>query len=93
MFNRLESSIEQACRRMAEDRGCRLIKFTRNVGDPDRILMMPMGQSALVEFKRPGRVLDAIQQHRANEWQALGFPVYRIDSTGAFVNLLDDLLT
>ena len=92
MFNRLESSIEGTCREHAEDRGCRLVKFTRDVGDPDRLLMMPRGRAVLIEFKRPKRGLELIQQHRAKEWTALGFRCYRVDSVAQFDNLLTDLL-
>lgn len=92
MLNRLESSIEGACRRRAEAVGFRLVKFTRDVGDPDRILMATRSRVVLIEFKRPRRRLEPIQAHRAEQWRAMGFRVERVDSVAQFDSLVLELL-
>lgn len=91
MFRRLESSIERTCERLAADRGWRLLKFSRRIGDPDRILLIPGGRVAFMEFKQEGVELRRVQAYRAKELREMGFDVFRVDSTSAF-NLLCDQL-
>ena len=86
-----EASIEATCREHATARGYMFVKVTSVVGFPDRMLVLPQGRAVFVELKQPGESLTRIQRHRAGELLDLSHRVYRVDSVGAFDNLMDEL--
>jgi hypothetical protein len=58
-----ERTIERACKRLAEDRGCLFLKFVSPgfAGVPDRILIRGDGSLAFVEMKSPTGKLSRLQ--------------------------------
>ena len=85
-----ERDIEARCRRLAEAEGGRLYKWVCPGWDgvPDRILILPGGYLAFVEFKAPGKRPTAQQQRRHQELRGLGQTVYVVDSVEAFRGIL-----
>jgi len=49
-------------------------------GVPDRIIILPDGQTAFVEMKAPRKPLGPLQKKWANDLRKLGHKVYKIDS-------------
>ena len=86
-----EASIERACVHKAKEAGCLLLKQTGQKGMPDRLLLVPGGQSMFIEFKRPGGQLSPIQRHMAASLRTLGFQVEEVDSVMLFCQLLGSL--
>lgn len=86
-----ERKTENASRKLAEARGCLLLKLDTLTGIPDRALLAPGGKIVFVEFKAPGKKPSKIQQHRHAELRALGFQVEVIDSVADFEALLNSV--
>lgn len=42
-------------------------------GVPDRLVLLPMGRMAFVEFKAPGKKMRPLQIRRKNSWRASAF--------------------
>jgi len=49
-------------------------------GVPDRLVLLPMGRMAFVEFKAPGKKMRPLQIRRKKQLESLGFKVYCVDS-------------
>lgn len=49
-------------------------------GVPDRLVLLPMGRMAFVEFKAPGKKMRPLQIRRKKQLESLGFSVYCVDS-------------
>ncbi len=62
-------------------------------GVPDRILLLPYGKLAFAEVKVPGGKLRPLQVRRKRQLEALGFPVYRIDSPEQIGGIIDEILS
>ena len=60
-------------------------------GVPDRLVLLPKGKIAFIELKSPGKALRPLQIRRKQQLEALGFPVYRIDSTEQIGGILDEI--
>lgn len=80
MRRRLEASIESsAVTAVYKSYGVVGLKFTpkSKTGYPDRLFLLPHGRAVFMEFKRPGEDLRALQDHRCDELEKLGFDVIR----------------
>jgi len=90
-----EKQLEGMCREYAQASGGRLYKWASpgTAGVPDRILLMPGGRIAFVEFKRPdgrGRV-SPLQARRLEELNRLGFKAVVINRYLSFMDLVEEL--
>jgi hypothetical protein len=76
-----ESEIEQKVCEHAERAGwlVRKVVYAGRRGAPDRWIFKD-GRLVLVEFKRPGRLLDAHQQREHERLAKAGFTVHVVDS-------------
>jgi hypothetical protein len=86
----LEKSIEAACRKKARGAGGYLLKLNPVgvVGIPDRMLLLPAGRIAFLEFKRPGQQLRPKQQQWFRKLGRIGFLCVKVDSVEQFEELL-----
>ena len=77
-----ESRIEKRLKKEIELIGGKAKKFVSpgSSGEPDRIVLLPLGRIFFVETKAPGKKLRALQKYRAKELRALGFDVRCIDT-------------
>lgn len=60
-------------------------------GVPDRLLLIPGGRVAFAELKAPGGRLRPLQVRRKAQLEAMGFPVYVIDSIDLIGGVLDEI--
>lgn len=60
-------------------------------GVPDRIVLLPGKKIAFVELKAPGKKPRPLQEKRKGQLEALGFPVYVIDSIEQIGGVLDEI--
>ena len=77
-----ESAVEKACVDAVRKAGGEALKFTsqsRN-GVPDRLVLFFSGKAAFVELKAPGKQMRPLQRKRRKQLEALGFPVFCVDS-------------
>ena len=49
-------------------------------GVPDRLVLFFSGKAAFVELKAPGKQMRPLQRKRRKQLEALGFPVFCVDS-------------
>ena len=77
-----ESEIEKAFVQAVAEAGGIAFKFTSQTanGVPDRIVLMLPGKCVFVELKAPGKMMRPLQRKRKQQLEALGFPVFCIDS-------------
>lgn len=86
-----ESNLERRCRLATEKRGGKLFKFISpgNKGVPDRLLVMPNGFLAFVEFKRGANAETQPLQDYWHRWlNANGHKAYRVHQFNDFMNIL-----
>ena len=78
----LESTVERHLREETKKRKGMALKFVSPGmnGVPDRIVLMPDGKMAFVELKAPGKQMRPLQRKRRKQLEALGFPVFCVDS-------------
>lgn len=77
-----ESAVEKAFVDAIRKAGGEALKFTsqsRN-GVPDRLVLFFSGKAAFVELKAPGKQMRPLQRKRRKQLEALGFPVFCVDS-------------
>ena len=87
-----ETNLERRCRLETERRGGKLLKFVSpgNKGVPDRILLMPSGFMAFVEFKKTEKAKDQPLQNWWQDWlNNHGHPAYRIWQYTDFIWILN----
>jgi hypothetical protein len=58
-------------------------------GVPDRLVLLPMGRMAFVEFKAPGKKMRPLQIRRKKQLESLGFKVYCVDSVEQIGGVID----
>ena len=77
-----ESKIERALVNAVKKQGGVAFKFTSQTmnGVPDRLVLLPGGQIGFVELKAPGKQLRLLQKKRKAQLEALGFPVFVVDT-------------
>ncbi|MCM1555797.1 MAG: VRR-NUC domain-containing protein [Bacteroides sp.] len=73
-----EKDLERAACFLARQAGGECFKFLPFMvnGLPDRIVLLPGGRAAFVEFKSTGRKPTPLQQIRLDRLHTLGFPVF-----------------
>ena len=90
-----EADLEKWCREHTVKRGGYLLKWVSpgNKGVPDRLLFMPFGQIAFIEFKAPKGKVSSLQE----VWQArltlLGFDAYVVSDKEHFLRILRGMAT
>ena len=77
-----ESFLERKLRLAVAAVGGRAPKWVSpgNRGVPDRIVILPAGQTVYVEMKAPSEPLEPLQKKWAKTLRQLGHKVYKIDS-------------
>ena len=89
----LERDIEKKCVQIAAAEGCPSIKLDKaERSAPDRIFFLPLSQTLIVEFKRPGQRPRPQQLERHRMLASLGHPVSVVESVDQFRQLLADSL-
>lgn len=80
--NPIESKIEGAFCKAVREAGGLALKFTSQTmnGVPDRLILFKIGKCAFVELKAPGKQMRPLQRKRRHQLEALGFPVFCVDS-------------
>lgn len=88
-----EKSIEAYLVRKTKAMGGLCLKFSSHseTGYPDRLLMMPGGETAWAEIKSKGCKPRAIQYLRMAELEHLGFRTYVLDSREKVDEMLKEL--
>lgn len=77
-----ESKIEQEVVKFAESKGwlVRKVGYICRRGAPDRWFFGPNGRLVMIEFKRPNKQLQLLQEREAARLKSRGFEVYKIDN-------------
>lgn len=77
-----ESFLERKLRLAVTGVGGRALKWVSpgNRGVPDRIVVLPYGQTVYVEMKAPGKPLEPLQEKWFRTLQGLGHKIYKVDS-------------
>jgi hypothetical protein len=80
-----ESTLERRLVREVERMGGLALKWVSpgNRGVPDRIVILPSGQTVYVEMKAPGMPLRPLQERWSRILRGMGHFVYKIDSVEA----------
>jgi hypothetical protein len=88
-----ESTLEKRFKIEIEKHGGQALKFVspNKRGVPDRLVLIPGGQAVFAELKAPGKPLEPLQKKRADELQALGFKVYKIDSIAGIKSFIQEV--
>jgi len=88
-----ENVIEWKLRTEAKKLGGMAAKFVSPGldGVPDRLVLLPGGKCGFVELKASGKKMRPLQEKRKKQLEALGFPIYCIDSTGQIGGVLDEI--
>ena len=90
-----EKQIENKLATEAKKLGGIAVKFVYPSFDgmPDRLVLIPDGQIAVVELKAPGKKPRPLQLSRHRLLRSLGFRVYIIDSVEQIGGMLDEVRT
>lgn len=88
----LESSVERRCAAYATKHGCVLLKLIKRTHWPDRLCVLPNGQSFYVEFKRPGGEMSPGQRHIQELLNSMGHACFEVDNRHLFERLLQERL-
>ena len=77
-----ESVVEKQFVEAVRAAGGQALKFTSQTmnGVPDRLVLLLGGKCAFVELKAPGKQMRLLQRKRRQQLEALGFPVFCVDS-------------
>jgi hypothetical protein len=88
-----EKTVEQKLVAAVKSMGGLAPKFTSPGldGVPDRLVLLPHGKMAFVELKAPSKTLRPLQVRRKRQLEALGFPVYCVDSPEQIGGILDEI--
>ncbi len=89
-----ENVIEKAFVDAVYKAGGIAFKFTSQTmnGVPDRLVLFMGGRAAFVELKAPGKQMRLLQRKRRQQLEALGFPVFCIDSFDQIQTAINALL-
>lgn len=77
-----EKYLEKRLRQAVEKMGGKALKFSSatETGYPDRIVLLPTGQTFFVELKTKGEKPRTLQEVRIEELRRMSFPVFVVDS-------------
>lgn len=89
----LEKQIENKLTRSVKKAGGIALKFVSPcfAGMPDRLVLLPDGVCAFVEFKAPGKHPRPLQTVKHRMLQKLGFNVYVINSVEQIEGVINDI--
>ncbi|EJL44012.1 VRR-NUC domain-containing protein [Brevibacillus sp. CF112] len=89
-----ESALERRLVREVKAIGGLALKWTSpgNRGVPDRIVILPNGQTIYVEMKAPGKPLQPLQEKWARTLRGMGHQVYKIDSDEAIDRFIQEVM-
>lgn len=89
-----ESVIENEFIKAVREKGGMALKFTSQTmnGVPDRLILFKIGKCAFVELKAPGKQMRPLQRKRRLQLEALGFPVFCVDSLEQIKPVIEALL-
>lgn len=92
-MKKLESIIEAGFVREMARRGIHTLKLNLhgNRGWPDRLVLVPGGTPVFIEFKRPGKTAEPLQESRHRILQAAGYIVNVFDDLSVAVSYIDAL--
>lgn len=88
-----EKQIEQKLVRTVKARGgiCPKLTCPGMDGMPDRLVLLPVGRTAFVEVKAPGKKPRPLQLSRHRLLRRLGFRVYVLDDSAMIPGILRDI--
>lgn len=88
-----ESTLERRLVREVKRIGGRAPKWVSpgNRGVPDRIVILPGGQTVFVEMKAPGKPLEPLQIRWASILKRMGHRVYKIDSAEGIEKFISEV--
>ena len=77
-----ENEVEKQFVEAVRAAGGQALKFTSQSmnGVPDRLVLLLGGKCAFVELKAPGKQMRILQRKRRQQLEALGFPVFCVES-------------
>lgn len=86
-----EKTLEARLRKEVEARGGMALKLgsQNHRGLPDRLVLMPGGNTYFAEIKTTGKKPTELQRHCHEQLRSLGFDVFVIDSTPTLLEALD----
>lgn len=89
-----ESTLERRLVREVKAIGGLALKWTSpgNRGVPDRLVILPNGQTIYVEMKAPGKPLQPLQEKWARTLRGMGHKVYKIDSDEAIDQFIQGVM-
>lgn len=89
-----ESNVEVKIRKFAEAKGCIFLKLPASQGSngkPDRLVLAPGDKAMFLEIKRPGEVLEPLQEYWQEKLHKRGFRSEWCDSVSSGVALIRTL--
>ncbi len=88
-----EKYIEKKLCEAVKARNGKALKFVSPgfAGVPDRIILMPGGNTTFIELKAPGKKMRPLQLKRKRQLEALGFKVYCIDDARQIGGIIDEI--
>ncbi|REK69327.1 VRR-NUC domain-containing protein [Paenibacillus paeoniae] len=89
-----ESTLERKLVREVKSIGGLAPKWTSpgNRGVPDRLVILPNGQTIYVEMKAPGKPLEPLQRKWQKDLLALGHRHYKIDSEADIDRFIQEVM-
>lgn len=90
-----ESTLERRLVREVKNIGGEAPKWTSpgNRGVPDRIVILPGGQTVYVEMKAPGKALEPLQERWKRKLLQMGHRHYKIDSVEDINQFIQEVRT
>lgn len=94
MTTPLERNIEKRFCDQAKRQGCLVYKFVspNQRGVPDRLVVLPGGETVYIEFKRPNGKLTELQEVQIGRLQEQGARVFVVYSHEDATTVLNELL-
>lgn len=91
----LEKKIEDLFVKRVLEMGGQALKLNSasGAGLPDRLILIPRGKIAFVEFKAPGKKPRPLQEYMFNEIRSIGFRVYVVDRPEKIGGVINEIFT
>lgn len=89
-----ESQLERKTRLAVERIGGKMPKWVSpgNRGVPDRLAILPNGQTVYVELKAPGKPLEPLQRKWRKDLMAMGHLHYKIDCEADIERFIQEVM-